>query len=520
MIMTQGTQDFYFDKKAADRAASFFERYLVHIKGKWAGEAFTLERWQKDDIIFPLFGCKRPDGSRQYRTCYIEIPRKNGKSSLCSGIALYLLYADNEASAEVYSAAADTKQAAIVFNVAKGMAMASKSLMSRGQIYRNSIFIPRTASTYQVLSADAYTKHGLNAHGIIFDELHAQPNRELWDVLATSTGARTQPLTVAITTAGFDRNSICWELHEYARRIKEGVISDDSFLPVIYAAEEHDDWRDPKIWHKANPNLGVSISEDYLKRECAKAENVPAYENTFRRLHLNQWTQQESRWIPMAAWEACGGQVIPEMLKGKPCYAGLDLSSTTDITALVLAFPVDGAVKLLSYFWIPGDDLHDRANRDHVPYELWVKQGLINATAGNVIDYGFIVAKIAELRKQYALKEIAFDRWGAAKIVQELTELGVAVVPFGQGFASMAGPSKELLRLVLSGKLHHGGNPVMRWMADNAVVKSDPAGNIKPDKSKSTQRIDGIVATVMALDRAMRHGAGHSVYENRGITIL
>jgi len=518
--MANSSNDFYFDKKAAERAVRFFEHYIVHIKGKWAGEPFTLERWQKNDIITPLFGCKRPDGSRQYRTCYIEIPRKNGKSSLCSGIALYLLYADNEPSAEVYSAAADTKQAAIVFNVAKGMAMASKSLMSRGQIYRNSIFIPRTASAYQVLSADAYTKHGLNAHGIIFDELHAQPNRELWDVLATSTGARTQPLTVAITTAGFDRNSICWELHEYARRIKEGVIEDDSFLPVIYAADEGDDWRDPKTWRKANPNIGVSISEDYLKRECAKAENVPAYENTFRRLHLNQWTQQESRWLPMAAWEACGGQVIPEMLKGKPCYAGLDLSSTTDITALVLAFPVDGAVKLLSYFWIPGDNILERAKRDHVPYDLWVKQGLVYATDGNVIDYSFIVAKIAELRKQYALKEIAFDRWGAAKIVQELTELGVAVVPFGQGFASMAGPSKELLRLVLAGKLEHGGNPVMRWMADNAVVKTDPAGNIKPDKAKSTQRIDGIVAAVMALDRAMRHGAGHSVYESRGITIL
>ena len=518
--MAQATQDFYFDKKAAATAVRFFERYLVHIKGKWAGEAFTLEPWQADDIINPLFGCKRADGTRQYRTCYIEIPRKNGKSSLCSGIALYLLYADNEPSAEVYSAAADTKQAAIVFNVAKGMAISSKSLMARGQVYRNSIFIPRTASTYQVLSADAYTKHGLNAHGIIFDELHAQPSRDLWDVLATSTGARSQPLTVAITTAGFDRNSICWELHEYARKVKEGIITDDSFLPVIYAADEQDDWRSPAVWRKANPNLGVSISEDYLKRECAKAENIPAYENTFRRLHLNQWTQQESRWIPMAAWEASAGEVDAVALHGKVCYAGLDLSSTTDITALVLAFPLDGAIKLLPFFWIPGDNLLERSKRDHVPYDLWVKQGLINATAGNVIDYDFIVAKITELRKQYNLKELAFDRWGAAKIVQDLTELGVTVVPFGQGFASMSGPSKELLRLVLAGKLHHGGNPVLRWMADNAVVKSDPAGNIKPDKAKSTQRIDGIVATAMALDRAMRHGAGISVYEKHGVTIL
>jgi len=512
-------RDFYFDQKAADRATRFFERYLVHIKGKWAGEPFRLERWQKEDIIHPLFGCRREDGTRRYRTCYIEIPRKNGKSSLCSGVALYLLYADSEPSAEVYSAAADTKQAAIVFNVAKGMAMASRALMSRGQIYRNSIFVPRTASNYQVLSSDAPTKHGLNAHGIIFDELHAQPNRDLWDVLTTSTGSRMQPLTMAITTAGFDRNSICWELHEYARRVKEGVVPDDSFLPVIYAADETDDWRDPAVWHKANPNLGVSISEDYLKRECAKAQNVPAYENTFRRLYLNQWTQQESRWLSMAAWDASAGTVIPETLRGKPCYAGLDLSSTTDITALVLAFPVEDTIKLLAFFWIPEDDLRGRSNRDRVPYELWVRQKLIFTTGGNYIDYGFVVAKIAELRKQYALKEIAFDRWGAAKIVQELQELGLTVVPFGQGFASMAGPSGELLRLVLAGKLHHGGNPVMRWMADNAVVRMDPAGNIKPDKAKSTSRIDGIVAAVMALDRAMRH-CGRSVYERRGITIL
>ena len=508
-----------FNAKAARRAEQFFGVYLTHAKGAWAGKPFVLERWQRE-IVRTLFGWKRPDGTRRYRTCYIEIPRKNGKSSLCAGLALYLLLADREASAEIYSAAADREQASIIFDIAKSMVAMSPALDMRLKVFRKVIAYNKAVSSYKVLSADAYTKHGLNAHGIIFDELHAQPNRDLWDVLATSTGARSQPLTVAITTAGFDRNSICWELHEYARKIKEGIIEDDSFLPVIYAADETDDWRDPAIWRKANPNLGVSISEDYLKRECAKAENVPAYENTFRRLYLNQWTQQESRWIPMAAWAASAGEVLPDTLKGKVCYAGLDLSSTTDITALVLAFPIEDAVKLLPFFWIPGDGIIERAKRDHVPYDLWVKQNLICATPGNVIDYAFIVAKIAELRKEYNLKEIAFDRWGAAKIVQELTELGVTVIPFGQGFASMSGPAKELLRLVLSGKLHHGGNPVLRWMADNAVVKTDPAGNIKPDKAKSTQRIDGIVATAMALDRTQRHGAGRSVYEARGVMIL
>jgi len=510
---------YHFDAKAAKRAERFFERYLTHVKGEWAGVPFKLERWQRD-IVRALFGWKRQDGTRRYRTCYIEIPRKNGKSSLCAGLALYLLMADKEASAEVYSAAADREQASIIFDIAKSMVTLSRELAIRLKVFRKVIAYDKALSSYKVLSADAYTKHGLNAHGIIFDELHAQPNRELWDVLTTSTGARTQPLTVAITTAGFDRNSVCWELHEYARKVSEGIITDDSFLPVIYAAGPDDDWRDPAVWKKANPNLDVSISLDYLKRECAKAGNVPAYENTFRRLHLNQWTQQESRWIPMQAWESSAGELKPDLLKGKACYAGLDLSSTTDLTALVLAFPIDGVIKLLPFFWIPGDNLQERSKRDHVPYDLWLKQGLIYATDGNVIDYSFIVAKIIELRKLYALKEIAFDRWGAAKIVQDLEDLNVTVVPFGQGFASMSGPSKELLRLVLSGKLHHGGNPVLRWMADNAVVKSDPAGNIKPDKAKSTQRIDGIVASVMALDRAVRHNAGASVYETRGIRTL
>ncbi len=509
---------YHFDKKAADKVEQFFARYLTHIKGEYAGRPFVLEPWQSK-VIRTLFGYKRPDGTRQYRTCYIEIPRKNGKSSLCAGLALYLLMADREVSAEVYSAAADKEQASIIFDIAKSMAAMSQPLTMRLKVFRKVIAYDRSLSSYKVLSADAYTKHGLNAHGIIFDELHAQPSRDLWDVLATSTGARSQPLTVAITTAGFDRNSICWELHEYARKIKEGVIADDSFLPIIYAADETDDWRSPATWKKANPNLDVSISLDYLKRECDKAANIPAYENTFRRLHLNQWTQQESRWLPMHLWEASAGEVVLEALKGKTCYAGLDLSSTTDLTALVLAFPVADAIKILPFFWLPGDNLHDRANRDHVPYELWVKQGFIYVTPGNVIDYGFIVAKIAELRKTYRLKEVAFDRWGAAKIVQELQELGLTVIPFGQGFASMNAPSVDLLRLVMSKKLHHGGNPVLRWMADNAVVKMDPSGNIKPDKSKSTQRIDGIVATVMALDRAMRHG-GRSIYESRGITVV
>ncbi|MGE5553307.1 MAG: terminase large subunit [Betaproteobacteria bacterium] len=516
--------EFWFDEAAADRAVEFFERFLRHVKGKWAGCRFELQDWQRDDIIRPLFGWKRKDGTRRYRVAYIEIPRKNGKSTLSAGIALYLLFADGEPGAEVYSAAADRDQAAIVFETAKAMVEASPALRKRSEIYKRAIVVPTTGSSYKVLSADAPTKHGLNAHGIIFDELHAQPNRELWDVLTTSTGAREQPLVVAITTAGYDRNSICWEQHEYAEKVLKGVIDDPSFFAYIAAADEKDDWRDPATWKKANPGLGVTVKLDYLEQEARRAAEVPAYQNTFRRLHLNQWTQQAERWLDIAAWDATAGEVDPDELIGRPCYGGLDLASTTDIAAFELVFPPteeDPDFRVLSYFWVPKDNIRDRVTRDRVPYDVWAKQGLIEATEGSVIHYGAIRQKIENLAAIYPIKEIAFDRWGATQLSQELDDAGFTVVPFGQGFSSMSAPTKELLNLVMAKRLHHGGNPVLRWMADNMVVKQDPAGNVKPDKSKSTQKIDGIVALIMALDRAIRNSQDQrSVYEERGFATL
>lgn len=498
--------EFWFDERAAVAAVRFFERLLIQSKGEWAGEPFELLDWERH-VLSEVFGWKRPDGTRRYRVVYIEVPRKNGKSTFSAGIALYLLEADGEPGAEVYSAAADREQAAIVFEEARSMVGASPILSKRSQVFKRSIVVPSERSVYKVLSADAYTKHGLNAHGVVFDELHAQPNRDLWDVLKTSMGARRQPLMVAITTAGYDRNSICWEQHEYAVGVANGTIEDDSFFAYIAAAEPEDDWQDPAIWAKANPGLGVTVKLEYLEAEARRAAQTPAYENTFRRLHLNQWTQQETRWLSLDAWDKCSGEVDAVALGGRTCYAALDLASTTDVAALVLVFP-DGeepeTYDALPFFWIPGDNILDRVRRDKVPYDVWVRQGLVMATEGNVIDYEAILVKLDELAQRFDIKELAYDRWGATKLIQSLQDRGMNVIPFGQGFASMSPPTKETLNLVLSGRIRHGGNKVLRWMAGNMVVRQDPAGNIKPDKSKSIEKIDGMVALIMGIDRATR----------------
>ena len=507
-------EKYYFDEKAADKAVKFFEKYLRHSKGEWAGKPFTLEPWQ-EKIVREIFGWKRSDGLRKYRTVYVEIPRKNGKSTFSAGLALYLLFADGEPGAEVYSAAADTGQASIVFDEAKRMVNGSPELLNRADVWRRSIVWRERDAKYQVISADAKTKHGFNAHGIIVDELHAQPNRELWDVLVTSVGARRQPMTIAITTAGYDRESICWEQHEYAQKVIEGSIVDETFYAVIYAAGEEDDWTDPKVWAKCNPNLGISVKTEYLEQECAKAKESPAYQNTFRRLHLNQWTEQEERWIDMPKWDACSGVVDAEALKGRICYGGLDLAATSDMAALLMVFPPEGEddpYLLLPKFWIPGDNIVKKGLKDRVAYDGWVRAGLLTATPGNVIDFNYIRHEINELNRDYHIKEIAYDRWGAVQLSSALIDDGFEMVEFGQGFASMGGPTKELLALVLGQKIAHGNNPILRWMASNMVVKQDPAGNMKPDKGKARQKIDGIVAAIMGLDRAMRNvgyvGAG------------
>ena len=499
-----------FDEAKADRAQNFFERVLVHTDGRWAGEPFILADWQRDEIIRPLFGTVDDEGNRQYRTAYLEVGRKNGKSEIAAGIVLYLLCADGEMGAQVYGAAVDREQAALVYRVAARMARHSPELRKICKIIdsRKTITVESTDSFYRAIPGDSAGAHGFNSHGIVGDEIHAWANRELWDVLTTSTGAREQPLVFAITTAGFDRNSICWEQHEYARKVIDGVIDDPTFFARIWDTPEEADWTDEKIWHKANPALGDFRDIDEMRTMARRAKETPALENTFRRLYLSQWTQSETRYITMDKWAATAGEVDAESLRGRECYAGLDLATVTDVAALVLVFPPEGEsdiYKVMPFFWVPEDNMRDRVRRDRVPYDVWVKQGFIEATPGNVIDYAFIRAKFNELADMYYIREVAFDRWGAQKIQTELQDDGFTLAQFGQGFVSMNSPTKELLKLVLEERLHHADNPVLRWMCDNLVVRMDPAGNVKPDKDKSTEKIDGMVALIMALDRATRH---------------
>lgn len=517
-VLTAG--DCTFDHGAATQAIAFFRECLTFTAGQWRGKPFYLQPWQQA-IVANLFGWKRCNGMRRYREAFLYVPRKCGKSELAGGLGCLLTFADREPGAQVYCAAADREQARLVFNAARTMVLAEPELAARAQLYTNAIVVPATGSTLKVVSAEAYTKHGVNAHGVIIDELHAQPNRELVDVLTTSTGARRQPLIIYITTADYDRQSICNEKYEYACKVRDGVIEDPAFLPVIYEATREDDWTAPAVWQQANPNLGVSVSFEYLQRECQRARETPTYENTFRRLHLNQRTQQDVRWLSLEQWDACGTTPIDEAaLAGRSCYAGLDLSTTTDLSAFVLLFPdEDGGVTVVPRFWAPADNAAKRENRDRVPYQTWARQGLLELTPGNVVDYDVIRTRIKQLGEQFRINEIAVDRWNATQLCTQLQQDHFELVLFGQGFADMTAPTKQLEKLVLSRKLRHGGHPLLRWMASNVSVETDAAGNLKPSKKKSTERIDGIVATIMALGR-LAVGKPEVDYIQQGIVWL
>lgn len=516
-----------YDKAAADRAVAFIQ-CLSHTKGVWAGKPFELMEWQ-EQIIRDVFGILKPNGYRQFNTAYVEVPKKNGKSELAAAVALLLCCGDGEERAEVYGCAADRQQASIVFDVAADMVRMCPALAKRVKIltaYKRIIYRP-TNSFYQVLSAEAYSKHGFNVSGVIFDELHAQPDRRLFDVMTKSSGdARTQPLYFLITTAGNDVNSIGFETHQKALDILEGRKIDATFYPVIYSANEEDDWTSPEVWRKVNPSLGVTFGLDKVQAACESAQQNPAEENSFRQLRLNQWVKQESRWLSISKWDACRAVFGEKFLEGRVCYGGLDLSSTTDLTAFVLVFPptaADDRFYVLPYFWLPEETLALRVQRDHVPYDLWARQGFLQTTEGNVVHYGRIEKFIGGLGEKFNIRGICFDRWNATQLTQNLeAEYEFTMIQFGQGFASMSAPTKELEKLILEGKIAHDGNPVLRWNADNISIRTDPAGNIKIDKAKSTEKVDGMVALVMALDRAIRAGnvSTESVYDSRGLIFI
>lgn len=522
----------HFDESAAKIVIAFFS-VLRHWKGEWGGKPIKLEPAQQF-WLWSLFGWRRADGSRRFRTAYLEVARKNAKTTTAAGVGLYLAFVDGEPGAEVYSAATKRDQARISHKDAAQMVKASPQLNQMIGVFRDNLNDIKSGSKFEPLSADYNSLDGLNVHGVIADELHAWPDPELWGVLKTGTGARRQPLMVAITTAGVNQQGICYGQREYVTRILKGIVNDDAYWGMIYTLDTKQDWPDLDVdddwqnetnWIKANPLLGVSKKLDTMRSDATEAANKPAELNHFLRWHLNIWTQAVTRWVNPIFWAACGEyRVDPEALTGRICYAGLDLSQTYDITALALVFPPeseDEPYQVLMRFWLPQDNMLERVRRDQVHYDVWARLGFLSLTPGNVVDYDFILAEIASLSGRYDIREIGYDRWGATLISQRLMDLGGDewVVPIGQGFASMSPPMKELGKLIAEKRLAHGANPVLTWMADNLVAREDPAGNIKPDKEKSREKIDGMVALIMGLDRATR-AEGISVYEERDLLVL
>lgn len=510
--------DCWFDEGAAQGVVDFFEDELVLIEGKCAGRSFHLADWQQK-IVRNLFGWKRPDGTRRYRESFIFVPRKNGKTPFAAGIINYVAFCDGEPGAQIYSAAGEREQAALVFRHAAGMVHRNSELNSQSRVYRTykSIEYGGGSTVYKALSADSDTKHGLNAHLVINDELHVQPNRDLVDTLETATASRTQPLTLHITTAGFDRSTICYEKYDYAKKVRDGIIDNPYFLPVIYEADTEDDWTMEDTWAKANPNLGVSVEIDYIRQACKEAQQIPAKENTFKRLHLNIWTEQDVRWISSDKWDELAGKVDTDVA----CFAGLDMSTTTDLTAFVLAFQHEESFHIKPFFFAPRENAIHREKKDGVPYLTWARENHIELTSGDVVDYDHVRKRINDIGKQYNIRGIAADRWNSTQLITQLAGDGFEVVPFGQGFASMSAPSKKLEELILKGAITHDNNPVMNWCMSNVSIKEDVAENIKPIKAKKTERIDGVVAMVMALGLSIQAEIlKPSVYETRGALIL
>jgi phage terminase large subunit-like protein len=492
--------DCAYDAEAAEKAVAFFYKCLVFTKGPRAGEPFKLEQWQAD-IVRTLKGWKRPDGTRRFRQSLIAVARKNGKSTWIAGIADEMLFCDGEQGAECYCAASDREQASLVFNTAASMVRKAPSLAKRCKIRDSMKRIIYGTSFLRAIPANEGGSHGFDSHLIIGDELHAWPGREFHDVLHTSTGARAQPMEIYITTAGYERNSICYEKWQYARMVRDGAIQDNAFLPALYEVPDEADWTEEKNWPLANPNLGISISWDYLRREFEKAKQNPSYENTFRRLHLNQWTSQESRWLQMEKWRACRFTDLP-LDPAIPTFGGLDLSSNVDVTAWVMAQRVDNGWRVRAHYFIPEGRMREAEKRDRVPYSAWRRLGLVTATPGDAVDYDYIHERILSDADGLQLEAVGYDPWNAEATRIHLENHGVTMVKMRQGVATLSGPCKELERCVIEGVLDHGNDPVLAWMAENVQVKTDENGNIrpvKPDHAGSAKRIDGIVAAVMAI---------------------
>jgi phage terminase large subunit-like protein len=508
---------------------SAFFSFLRHSKGEWAGSTIRLEPWQ-EWYLGVLFGWLRSDGTRRFRTSYLEVARKNGKSTILAGVGLYLLVADGEPGAEVYTAATKMAQAQIIFLESQRMVSQSPDLKRLVGSFKNNLHVASTFSKYEPVGRDSDTLDGLNVHGGLVDELHAHPTGDMWDVLETGTGSRRQPLMAAVTTAGSNRQGVCYQFHDYTEKLLSGVVDDDAWHGVIYTLDrdpdtgEIEDWRNERTWIKANPNLGVSKKADDLRDKARKAGQMPSRLNAFLTKELNVWTQAASRWISPERWQACNlGPVDEAALAGRPCWGGLDLSSTLDVTALAWVFPApDGRpADVLMRMWIPEENWERRVREERAPYDVWIARGLLTLTPGNVVDYDFILHQVEQDVTIFQVQELAFDPWNATSVTNKIGLAPEKLVEFRQGYVSMNPAMKALEVAIQRRAINHGGHAGLAWMADNLTASYDPASNAKPDKSKSTERIDGMVALIMAYYRSsLASGPGESVYERRGLRVL
>lgn len=520
-LETGSERGLHFDIESGAKIV-IFSTYLKHSKGKWAGTTVELEDWQCA-LLTILFGWKKANGLRRYKTVYLEIARKNGKTFLAAVVGLYLMVADKEAGAEIYAAATTRDQAKIVFDEATRMVSSSSALKKRITAYRNNLHIAGTATKFVPLGRDSKNLDGLNVHGAIVDELHAHKDSSVWDVLVTATGNRTQPMIFAITTAGFDKESYCYQLREYAISVLEKQRLDDSFFAAIFTLDEEDDWTNEETWVKANPNLGVTVSLDGLQDMAERAKAIQSEARNFKTKHLNMWLSSYFDWIDMVKWEACAQTINESSLVGRECYGGLDLSNTVDLTALVYIFPPiknETAPIVISRCWIPQGKLDKKGVQDTVLYAQWAKDNHINVIPGEVIDYEFIYEQIRSDSKKFKIKEIGYDNWGSSSVYNTLSKENIEMVAVGQGFKSMSGAMKELERLIISEKIIHNSNPVLTWNMRNVIAETDAAGNIKPNKAKSKNKIDLVVALIMAMNIYMAGSTSakkESIYNKRGL---
>lgn len=511
---------FYFDEFAANRPIEFIQEFCHHSKGKWArtNEKIKLEPWQQF-ILWAVFGWKQTDtGLRRFKTVINEVARKNGKSTLLAAIGLYLLIADGEPGAEVYAAATKKDQAKIIWGEAARMVKKSPYLKKHIESSKANLAVLDTSSKFEPLAADEDNLDGLNVHAGLIDEIHAHKTRGVFDVIDTATGSREQPVIWVITTAGTAfPNSIALELLDYGQDVLSGVQNDETFFAIIYTLDEGDEWDNEEVWVKANPNLGVSAKLEDMQRKCARAKRTPTAQANFKTKHLDLWQNTHETWLPVEKWDACYEDFTAENLFGSECYVGVDLASTIDIAAVVLVFPAleemldeDGTVKtveiyrVLPFFFIPEENAAAKGEKDRTSYPVWIEQGHIEATDGDSIDYDHIRLRFNNLGESYEIKQGGYDPWNATQLMQQLREQdGFDMVPIRQGFGSLSAPSKATEALIMSRRIRHNGNPAMKWMFSNVCMKRDAAGNMKPDKSKSASKIDGVVAMIMAIDRAV-----------------